>query len=462
MRHYRDINRASWERYIRLCRIGAGPPGGGRPGAMCDPERMLAVVAALALAAALAWAYLLTGHGGFWRTDQRLPPAPPAGRGTGPAAGNWPAVTAIVPARDEARALPGSLPTLLGQEYPGPLAVVLVDDESTDGTGQVAAELGRAAGWAVSDADGARRVLRVVAGGAPPRGWAGKVWAMAQGVAAAGDADYLLFTDADIAYAPGAVAGLVTAAVAGGRGLVSQMALLRADTGWERAIVPAFVYFFAQLYPFRRVNRPGRRTAAAAGGCMLVRREVLAAAGGLARISGARIDDVALGRLLKHGAGASTWLGLSTSVTSTRPYDRLGELWDMVARSAYTQLRYSPALLAGTLAGLLWLYVLPPAAAVAGLAALAAGGGAAAGWLAGAGLAGWAIMAASFVPMLRLYGLSPLRAPGLPLIALLYAAMTADSGRRHHAGRGGEWKGRTIQSARDPDPRQRAGPRAGR
>jgi len=407
---------------------------------------MLAVVAVCALAAALAWAYLLAAHGGFWRTDQRLPPrsGPPA------AAGAWPAVTAIVPARDEASALPGSLPTLLAQDYPGRLAIVLVDDESSDGTAQVAAGLGRAAGWAVAASDGFRdgsgdgdRVLRVIAGGTPPAGWAGKVWAMARGVAAAGDAGYLLFTDADIAYAPGAVAGLVAAA-GGGHALVSQMALLRADTAWERAIVPAFVYFFAQLYPFRRVNRPGSRTAAAAGGCMLVRREVLAAAGGLAQISGARIDDVALGRLLKRRAGAATWLGLTTSVLSTRPYDRLADLWDMVARSAYTQLRYSPLLLAGTLAGLLWLYVLPPVAAVAGLIGLAGGGGPAAGWLAGAGLAGWAIMAVTFVPMLALYGLSPLRGLTLPGIALLYAAMTADSGRRHHAGRGGAWKGRTI------------------
>jgi hopene-associated glycosyltransferase HpnB len=414
---------------------------------------VLSVIAALALAAALAWAYLLACHGGFWRTDQRLPPVPP---GAGPAAGGWPAVTAIVPARDEASGLPGSLPTLLGQDYPGALAVILVDDQSSDGTAQVAAHLGRAAGWAVAagtvlagtvlagTGPPGPRALRILPGQPLPAGWAGKVWAMAQGAAAAGDADYLLFTDADIAYAPGAVAGLVAAAAASGRGLVSQMALLRARTGWERAIVPAFVYFFAQLYPFRRVNRAGGRTAAAAGGCMLVRREVLAAAGGLEQISGARIDDVALGRLLKRRAGAATWLGLTTSVTSTRPYDRLGELWDMVARSAYTQLRYSPALLAGTLAGLLWLYVLPPAAAAAGLAAAGLGGGAAAWWLAGAGIAGWALMSASYVPMLALYGLSRARAPGLPLIALMYAAMTADSGRRHHAGRGGAWKGRTI------------------
>jgi hopene-associated glycosyltransferase HpnB len=266
---------------------------------------------------------------------------------------------------------------------------------------------------------------------------------MSQGVAAAGDPDYLLFTDADIAYAPGTVTALVRAAADGQRGLVSQMALLRADTGWERVLVPAFVYFFAQLYPFRRVNRPGR-TAAAAGGCMLVRRDVLDSAGGFAEIRGARIDDVALGRLLKRRAGARTWLGLTTDVTSTRPYDQFSELWNMVARSAYTQLRYSPAMLAGTIAGLAWLYLLPPLAGIAGVAWLAIGGGAAAGWLAATGLAGWALMTVSFLPMLRLYRLSPLRALSLPFIALLYAGMTADSARRHHAGRGGEWKGRVI------------------
>ena len=268
---------------------------------------------------------------------------------------------------------------------------------------------------------------------------------MAQGAAAAGACDYLLFTDADIAFGPGALAGLVQAAVADDRALVSQMALLRSDTGWERWIVPAFVYFFAQLYPFRRVGRPRSRTAAAAGGCMLVRREALAAAGGLARIAGARIDDVALARLLKRRpAGARCWLGFTTGVRSRRPYPGLGGLWDMVARSAYTQLRYSPALLAATVAGLCWLYLLPPAATLGGLAWLAAGGGPAAAWCAGAGLAGWVLMAVTYIPVLQLYGLSPLRAPCLPMVAVLYAAMTVDSARRHRAGRGGEWKGRAI------------------
>jgi hopene-associated glycosyltransferase HpnB len=452
---------------------GAGTPAGSViRSRLCQAVRVIAVVAAAGLAA-VAWAYLLVCHGMFWRTDQRLPAL---SRSSEPA--SWPSVTAVIPARNEAAVLPTSLPSLLRQDYPGPLSIVLVDDESTDGTAEVAAELGRAAGWAVrpaadhvtagahgpglapaapgagpGPAERAGRQLRVVAGQPLPPGWAGKVWAMSQGVAAAGDTDYLLFTDADIAYAADAVTGLVRSAADEQRGLVSQMALLRADTGWERVLVPAFVYFFAQLYPFRRVNGTGR-TAAAAGGCMLVRREVLAAAGGLAEISGARIDDVALGRLLKR-AGARTWLGLTTAVTSTRPYDRLADLWNMVARSAYTQLRYSPAAVIGTVLGLAWLYLLPPAAGLAGLAWGAAGGGSTAWWLAAAGLAGWALMSVSYLPMLRLYRLSPLRAPGLPLIAAMYAAMTADSARRHHAGRGGEWKGRVIEpGTQQPAPHQ--------
>jgi len=434
--------------------------------------------------AAVAWAYLVLGHGRFWQTGERLPRAAAA-----PV--RWPGVAAVIPARNEAGMLPVTLPTLLAQDYPGALTVILVDDCSSDGTAEVANQLAREAG-------GDGRDLRVVAGAPPPPGWAGKVWAMAQGVQVADgigfppgadgtgfppgadgtgfppeadgtgllpeadgtgllpeadgtgappEADgtgappeYVLFTDADIAWDPGALRGLVAAAQGDDRDLVSQMALLRTATSWERVIVPAFVYFFAQLYPFRRVNRAASRTAAAAGGCMLVRRDALGRAGGLAPIAGARIDDVALGRLIKRGRGR-TWLGLSTAVVSVRPYPRLGSLWHMVARSAYIQLNYSPWLLAGTIAGLLFLYALPPAGAIAGLAAGAATTPAA--LAAGAGLAGWALMSLSFLPLLRLYRLSPLRAPGLPLIALLYAAMTVDSARRHYAGRGAEWKGRT-------------------
>jgi len=419
------------------------------------------LVAACVLAAA-AWVYLLAGHGAFWRTDVRLP-----GRPGSPGPRPWPSVGAVVPARDEAAILPETLPTLLAQDYPGAFSVVLVDDASTDGTAAVAAAVSTRASAAVSTRPGSAgsapaataqsapegAALRVVGGSPPPAGWAGKVWAMAQGAAVAGECGYLLFTDADIALEPGVVAGLVRAAAADDRALVSQMALLRCETGWERWIVPAFVYFFAQLYPFRRVSRPRARTAAAAGGCMLVRRETLAAAGGLERIAGARIDDVALARLLKRGpARARCWLGFTTSVHSRRPYPGLGGLWDMVARSAYTQLRYSPALLAGTVAGLCWLYLLPPVAALGGLAAATGHPADAAAWrwCAGAGLAGWALMTLSYLPVLRLYRLSPLRAPCLPGIALLYTAMTVDSARRHRMGRGGEWKGRAVQAGAPP------------
>ena len=384
------------------------------------------VLGVLAAVAALAWLYLVIAHGRFWLTGERLPRVRHA-----PA--RWPVVRVVVPARDEAAMLPVALPTLLAQDYPGDFEVILVDDGSSDGTAEVARQLG----------DAAPRTLRVVTGSPLPDGWAGKVWAMAQGVAAAGEAEYLLFADADIAMRPGTLTALVTAAEGDDRDLVSQMALLRAHSFWEQAIVPAFVYFFAQLYPFHRVNRPGGRTAAAAGGCMLVRRRALEASGGLAGIRHARIDDVALGRQLKrHRPAGRCWLGLTTEVTSVRPYPGLANLWHMVARSAYTQLRYSPLLLAGTILGLTWLYLLPPAATLAGAIGLALGAGTAAAWCMAAGLTGWAIMSVSFVPMLSLYRLNPLRAPTLPLIAALYAAMTADSARRHRAGQGGEWKGR--------------------
>jgi hopene-associated glycosyltransferase HpnB len=386
--------------------------------------------------AAVVWTYLVTGHGGYWRTSEWLPPVtrePDA----------WPDVVAVVPARNEAEMLPVTLPALLRQEYPGALTAIVVDDGSSDGTGEVAAKLESG------------RPLTVIAGTTAPAGWAGKVWAMAQGLAAAGiwpaagagpePAGYVLFTDADIAWEAQTLRRLVAAAEGDDRDLVSQMALLRTATGWERVVVPAFVYFFAQLYPFRRVNVPGSRTVAAAGGCMLVRRGALEQSGGLAPISGALIDDVAMGRMIKRQRGRC-WLGLSRQVVSVRPYPGLASLWQMVARSAYTQLNYSPALLVATIIGLLFLYLLPPAGAVIGLVALLARGTGPAALAVGAGLAGWALMSLTYLPVLRLYRLSPLRAPGLPLIALLYAAMTADSARRHYTGRGAQWRGRTTQT----------------
>jgi len=373
------------------------------------------ILAGLALVALAVWVVLAFGHGGFWHTGKRLP------AGVEPA--SWPSVVAVVPARDEAEVLPETLPTLLAQDYPGRFHVILVDDRSTDGTGDVAHDLGQGN-------------VQVVQARERPDGWAGKVWAMSEGVRAADEPEFFLFTDADIAYAPGTLTALVRAA-SEGRDLVSQMATLNTGTAWERLLVPAFVYFFAKLYPFRLVE--DGRTAAAAGGCMLVRRSVLERAGGLEAIRGAVIDDVAMGRLIKRRGGGRCRLDLSRDVVSRRPYPRLADLWDMVARSAYDQLRYSPVLLAGTVLGLLLVYAVPPLATVIGALAQ----GAAATVTLAAGATAWALMSLTYTPMLRFYGLSALRAPALPLVALLYTAMTVDSALRHHTGRT-TWKGRTL------------------
>ena len=360
----------------------------------------------------VVWVYLLAGHGRFWRGPVRLP--------DGPEPQHWPTVVAVVPARNEADLLPRTLPALLAQDYPGDLRVLVVDDASEDGTGEVARSLG----------------AEVVTGTGPPTGWTGKVAAMAAGLAHAGEPQFVLFTDADIEHPPDSVHRLVTAALVRRLDLTSLMVLLRVDSAWERLVIPAFVYFFAQLYPFDRVNRAATRTAAAAGGCMLVRRAALVEAGGLEPIADAVIDDVALGRLLKHRtAGGRIWLGLTAEVTAVRAYPGLSGLWQMVSRSAYTQLRHSPLLLLGTVVGLVLVYVAPPALVV---------GGVAAGDVPVAAMAGaaWLLMSVTFVPMLRLYRLSPWRAAGLPLVAVLYLAMTVDSARQHRLGRGAAWKGR--------------------
>lgn len=374
----------------------------------------LAVATGVTGASLAAWLVLTLGRGRFWRTSIRLPPSREP-------SGAWPSVVAVVPARNEAELLPTTLPSLLRQRYPGEWRVIVVDDDSSDGTGAIAADLG----------------AQVVTGTGPPPGWAGKPAAMHRGVQNAGTPDYLLFTDADIAFPDDAVRRLVGAARGTGLVLTSQMVRLRVRSRWERLIVPAFVFFFAQLYPFALVNRPGR-TAAAAGGCMLVERAALGRAGGLEPIGAALIDDVALGRLLK--AQGPIWLGLSGEICSVRPYPRLADLWAMVARSAYTQLRYSPLLLLGTVLGLLLVYVLPPAALISG---------AIAGAVLPAVLGGtaWLIMTLAYVPILRFYRVAPLAAVLLPLIALLYLVMTVDSARRHAVGRGGTWKGRINQRA---------------
>ncbi|MFJ5063667.1 glycosyltransferase [Streptomyces nigra] len=368
-----------------------------------------------------AWLWLLLFQGFFWRTDVRLP------RRTDP--GEWPSVCVVVPARDEAAVLPASLPSLLAQDYPGRAEVFLVDDGSTDGTGELARRLARERGGLA---------LTVDSPGEPPAGWTGKLWAVRHGIglARARDPEYLLLTDADIAHAPDSLRELVAAARTGGFDAVSQMARLRVDSLWERLVVPAFVYFFAQLYPFRRIARTGTRTAAAAGGCVLLRTEAAVRARIPDTIRGAVIDDVALARAVKRGGGR-VWLGLADRVDSVRPYPRLADLWRMVSRSAYAQLRHQPALLLGTIAGLALVYLVPPVAVAFG-AASGDGVTAVLGGLA------WLVMTGTYVPMLRYYRQPLWPAPLLPVTAFLYLLMTADSAVQHYRGRGAAWKGRTY------------------
>jgi hopene-associated glycosyltransferase HpnB len=328
---------------------------------------------------------------------------------------SWPSVCVLVPARDEAELLPRTLPALLAQDYPGEWKAVVVDDRSSDGTAATAR------GHATAR-------LEVVEGAALPEGWVGKVWALEQGLARAGEPRYLLLTDADIEHAPGSLRALVAEAEAHGLALDSRMALLHATGVVERLLVPAFAFFFALLYPMRWAGDPRRRLAAAAGGCVLVRRDALLASGGFAGIRGAVIDDVALARQVKRSGGAVRLAASEGTVRSLRHYPTLWAFWRTVRRTAFTQLRHSRLLLAATLVGLALLFAAPPVLVALGAAGVA-------GPLPlGAGAAAWAVSAAVYLPATRLYRLSPLWALALPAAGVLYGAMTLDSGLRHRRG----------------------------
>jgi hopene-associated glycosyltransferase HpnB len=315
--------------------------------------------------------------------------------------------------------------SLLAQDYPGRFSIVLVDDHSEDGTAAIART--------AAASTGKSEQLTVLGAEALPKGWTGKLWALAEGVRQVEEAgeppELFLFTDADIAHHQSNLAELVARLEGERRDLVSLMVRLRCESWAERLMIPAFVFFFAMVYPFAWSNDPRRKTAAAAGGCVLLRQSAYRRIGGFAALSGALIDDCALAKAVKE-SGGSIWLGLTQRTHSLRPYPGIGDIWRMVARTAYAQLRYSPLLLVGTVLGLAVTYLLPV------VLAFAAG---AAGWLA---VAAWAAMSLSYLPMVLFYGLSPLWAPLLPATSLVYLAATLDSARRYWQGAGGEWKGR--------------------
>lgn len=389
----------------------------------------------LALLPFLAWLYLLALHGGFWLARPRLDEPVEDQRADQRA--NWPRVVAVIPARNEADVIAQAMQSLVMQDYPGPFEIHLIDDHSEDQTA--------AAARAVAAESQGR--LEVLQAGERPPGWVGKLWALQCGTDSVTEApDYWWFTDADIEHAPDTLQRLVTKAERGRFSLVSLMVRLSCRSGWEKLLIPAFVFFFQKLYPFPWVAADRRGVSAAAGGCMLVRAEDLQAAGGIAAIKGAVIDDCSLAASLRpaaRAAGRGLLLGLTLKSHSIRPYRDLWEIWAMVARSAYTQLRYNPLLLLGTLVGMLLLYLLPPLL----LLSLAWNGNVIAAAL---GALTWLLMALAWLPTLRLYALPAWRGLLLPLAGMLYTAMTFDSARRHWQGKGAAWKGR-IGAGNRPD-----------
>ncbi len=388
---------------------------------------MLVLIAAIAAA---AWSFMLLAWGGFWQADQRLAPGDVTGPGEA-----LPDVAIVIPARNEAAVIGASIAAHMRSDYPGRFEAFLVDDGSNDGTALIAAEA--AAGGP----------LTILSAPRLPPGWTGKLWALRQGIAAAMTLTpapkYLLLADADIAVSPDALRRLVMKAEAGDLGLVSLMSRLDARGAWGSLLIPAFVFFFQKLYPFPWVNDPGKRTAAAAGGCALVNSENLAAAGGVDAIRGRLIDDCSLAALIKNGRPRrAIWLGLADAeAISLRDNRQLASVWSMVARTAFDQLGRSWLMLAGAMAGMALLYLAPPIIVLgfplhgdlpAAIVALAA----------------YALMAAAYWPTAKVYGRHPAFTLTLPAAATLYMAMTVTSGIAHASGQGGRWKGRTYDLAR--------------
>ena len=371
---------------------------------------MIALVSLIAFA---VWVYLIGFHGRFWRSAPVLPIRASSGAAK---------LAVIVPARDEADKIRQSLGSLLAQDYPGELSIILVDDNSSDGTGDIAASLG------------ASEQLTIITGESLPHGWTGKLWAVHQGLGheKAKAADYVLLTDADVEHAPGHLSALVAKAEADGLDLVSEMVHLNCVTGAERALIPAFVFFFQMLYPSAWVADPTKRLAGAAGGTMLVSRSALDRVQGVSRIRHHLIDDCALAKAIKS-TGGRIWLGHAQRAVSTRAYSNWRAIWNMIARTAYVQLGRSPLMLLGCIVSMGLIYCAPPLLTLFahGLPRVL-------------GALSWLIMAIAFQPTLRRYHRSPLWGFALPGISLFYVCATVASALRHKSGRGGGWKDRVY------------------
>ncbi len=362
----------------------------------------------IALVALLVWLYLFFAHGRFWQSAPELPPAEPP---------EYPDVDILVPARDEAHTIAAAIGSLLAQDYRGKFRVILVDDNSTDGTAALA---------------GTAANLRIITLQSKPVEWSGKLWALSQGVAASG-APILLFTDADIVHDPRHLSSLVAKLLQSRLELVSEMVRLNCSSLAERALVPAFVYFFQMLYPFAKVNDPRSSVAAAAGGTVLIRRQALERIGGIDAIKNSLIDDVALATSVKRSG--AIFLGHSGLAESIRPYAKFADIWQMISRTAFTQLRYSTVLLALTLLALTLVWLVPAAAILYGP-----------GWPFAAGLVALGLSMISYLPTLARYGRSWIWALALPLIALFYMAATCGSALNYWRGRGARWKSRAYGS----------------
>ena len=372
------------------------------------------VIAAIPLA---IWLYLTFLRGNFWKLEEDSIEPKPLER--------WPRVVAIIPARNEAATIARAVTSLLGQEYPGDFSMVVVDDHSDDGTGELALK-------AVEESGAAQRVSVQAAGALLP-GWTGKLRALDEGVQTCSKSapGYFWFTDADIVHAPDTLRRLVSRAEAEALDVASLMVLLQAKTFPERLLIPPFLYFFLMLYPPRWIADPQKRTAGAAGGCILLRRAALERIGGLRSIRNEVIDDCALARAVKK-SGGKIWMGVTRASVSLREYKTFAEIRDLIARTAFTQLRYSSLLLVATLLGLFVTYWLPWILFFAGEDPA---------WLLGSTAA--SLMTVTFLFTVKFYACPAIWALTLPFAAAVYGYLTFLSAVRYWLGRGAQWKGRS-------------------